>query len=169
MNVVCGIINSRGLASVHYHCYSHNSQFFPASYTPCQRQWEILRRKSQIATHGPAADLGPITERVDAKAAGLTDRQHGRKNLGLFRKLVMWGSHLHLHQLWAKYETICTYKPIICGQSESMSMGIHSLLKRSMGGGFSLLKDHPHDFVSNHFFGLSEAEFSCHLCLQDSN
>ena len=37
---------------------------------------------------------------VHVKAAGLTDREHGRKILGFFSKTaVMLGAHLHLHKL----------------------------------------------------------------------
>lgn len=105
--------------------------------TLCQQHWEKLRgeKKKKLNSYsGPAANLGPITDWAYVKAAGLTDREHGWKNLGFFQQAtVMWGSHLHLHKLWAKYETISKYKPIICGWSESMC--IHRLLKRSMGGG----------------------------------
>lgn len=36
---------------------------------------------------GPAANLGPITEWVYVKAAGLTDQEHGWKILGFFSEL----------------------------------------------------------------------------------
>lgn len=39
-------------------------------------------------------------QRVHVKAAGLTDREHGRKILGFFSKTAaMLGAHLHLHKL----------------------------------------------------------------------
>lgn len=49
---------------------------------------------------GPTANLGPITEWVYIKAAGLTDREHGLEKPWVFQQTtVMLGSHLHLHKL----------------------------------------------------------------------
>lgn len=46
---------------------------------------------------GPAANLGPITELVYVKAAGLTDGEHGRKNLGFFSKLLGCWPHICIY------------------------------------------------------------------------
>lgn len=78
---------------------------------PCQQR--MGKSPGKAKTLGPA-NLGPIMALVCEKPVGLTEQEHGWKNLELY-SAVMWNTHLHLHKLQARYETISEDEPIICG------------------------------------------------------
>lgn len=56
-----------------------------------------ISRKKPNSYSRPTANLGPITEWVDVKAAGLTAQAHGWKNLGFFSKLQWSRAHICIY------------------------------------------------------------------------
>lgn len=96
-NILCGWINGCGLAWLHRHCCSHNSQSFPAVLLRPVAMGKSQGKRQRLNLH-PQQNLGPIPGRLCHKSSWINKLGTWlEKTLGYFSKLQWSRSYICIY------------------------------------------------------------------------